>query len=726
MDIKRVKLPDGRTLAWTGESGLKVIEKDGLPFKDAERTGELVPYEDWRLPARERAKDLAGRLSIGEIAGLMLFSKHQAVPSRSGMPFRSLYGGKPFEEAGVEGSALSDEQKYIVHEQGIRHILLSMVQDARTSAQWSNNLQQLAEGCMHSIPVNISSDPRNGAKKSRAEFKSTHRGISKWPEGLGFAAVHDKSVVRRFAEEASKEYRAMGITTALGPQIDLCTEPRWFRGVDTLGEKSDEVVQLVREYCDGMQTTEGSEDGWGKDSVNTMVKHWPGGGTGEGGRDAHYPFGKFNVYPAGNSAEHLLPFTEGAFKLNGKTGCASAVMPYYSISVGYPGKNNDTEGNSYSEFIISELLRKKYAFEGVVCTDWGITQDPFPNIDSFSSRCYGVEHMTQAERCLKAIMNGVNQFGGDNDPAPVLEAYRIGCERYGEDVILEKFRDSAEKLLLNIFRCGLFEDPYLDPDESERLVGCEKFVNDGMEAQKRSVVLLKNADRALPLKKGLKIYVPVRHIGPTQAFFRGELPPYDEDPIPTELLERYGTRVSSPEEADVAIVFASSPMTDPYSSKDAENGGNGYMPISLQYRPYTAVSAREKSLAGGDFREKNADRSYRGKTTRAANESDLDNILETKKRMGDKPVIVCETLDTPMIPAEFEKQCDALIVEFGVSLEAELAVLFGEFAPQGKLPVQMPKDMATVEAHCEDKPFDMVCYTDSEGNTYDYGFGLTY
>lgn len=69
----------------------------------------------------------------------------------------------------------------------------------------------------------------------------------------------------------------------LGPQIDLCTEPRWMRFVDTLGENLEMTKKMVKAYCDGMQTTKNSENGWGYDSVNTMVKHWPGGGTGEAG-----------------------------------------------------------------------------------------------------------------------------------------------------------------------------------------------------------------------------------------------------------------------------------------------------------------------------------------------------------------------------------------------------------------------------------------------------------
>ena len=115
-----------------------------------------------------------------------------------------------------------------------------------------------------------------------------------------------------------------------------------------------------------MQTTEGEADGWGKDSVNTMVKHWPGGGTGEAGRDAHYAFGQFAVYPTGNFEEHLKPFTEAAFHLDGPTDCASAVMPYYTVSYGVDKKNGKNVGNSYSEYLIKDLLRGKYEFKGIV------------------------------------------------------------------------------------------------------------------------------------------------------------------------------------------------------------------------------------------------------------------------------------------------------------------------------------------------------------------------
>lgn len=721
--IRFLSQPGGRDLSWSEESGVTLLERDGLFFKDLARAGELLPYEDWRLDDWTRAKDLASRLSLEEIAGLMLYSPHQSVPGNR-MPFVGTYQGKSFEESGCEAHALSDQQKEFLRREHIRHVLVTGVKDAATAARWSNELQKMAESLPFGIPVNLSTDPRNGARNdSSVEFRTSGEDVSKWPEGVGFAACFDPEVVRQFAEDASREYRALGICTALGPQIDLCTEPRWMRFIDTLGMDTEASKKMVKAYCDGMQTTKAT-GGWGKESVNTMVKHWPGGGTGEGGRDAHYAFGQYAVYPGNNAAEHRKPFTEAAFQLEGGTGAAAAVMPYYTVSWNYDTRYGENVGNSYSRYIIKDLLREKYGYQGVVCTDWGITADPNPTIEGFGSRCYHMEDKTEAERHLTAIMNGVDQFGGNSAIAPILEAYEIGCREYGAEAMRQRMELSAARLLKNIFQCGLFEDPYLNPEESARIVGCAEFVRHGMEAQHKSVVLLKNRNRCLPLKKGLKLYIPRRHIRESLGFMRWKQPARDIDPVTEPLISRYGTRVETPEEADAAIVFVESPSCNCYSVEDVAAGGNGYLPITLQYRPYTAQDARPVSIAGGDFRENFTNRSYRGKSNTAYNEQDLDNILDTRRKMGTKPVIVCASIRNPMVMGEFEAQADGIVAEFGVSTQAVLDIVFGDYAPTGRLPMQLPKDMATVERHREDVAFDLEPYEDECGNRYDYGFGL--
>lgn len=724
----RVENENGPVLGLSADSGVEVLEVDGLYFKDLAKTGELLPYEDWRLSADERAKDLAARLTVEQIAGLMLYSPHQAVPASPFPPFPGTYdGGKTLEESGEVPWALTDQQKQFLTHDNIRHVLATRFQDAATAARWNNEMQALAESLPLGVPVNTSSDPRHSAESAVAEYKDGGSDVSKWPQGLGISATFSPELCKQFAEIAAKEYRALGIATALSPQIDLATEPRWMRWGDTFGEHTRLAADMARAYCDGMQTTEGAPDGWGKDSVNAMAKHWPGGGACEGGRDAHYAWGKYAVYPGNNFAEHQKPFLEGAFKLDGPTKCASAVMPYYSVSWGQDPEHGENVGNSYSEYMIKDLLRGKYGYDGVVCTDWGITGDHGEGVEGFNSRCWGVEDMTEAERHLRIIMNGVDQFGGNDQAGPVLEAYRLGCEKYGEDVMRARFEESAVRLLRNSFRCGLFEDPYLDPAESTAIVGNREFTQAGYEAQLKSIVLLKNKNALLPLNRaGMKVYVPKRHMDAKPMFFRTLEPARDYESVPREVLEQYFTVVDTPEEADVGLVFIDTPVTNPYSVEDREAGGNGYLPVSLQYRPYTAEHAREHSIAGGDPYEDFTDRSYKGKTVKAANESDLDNVLDTKARMGGKPVVVVAQLSNPIVPAEFEAAADGILAHFGVQPQAVLDILTGKAEPSALLPCQMPKDMDTVEAQCEDVAFDMEPYTDECGNVYDFGFGLNW
>ena len=220
------------------------------------------------------------------------------------------------------------------------------------------------------------------------------------------------------------------------------------------------------------------------------------------------------------------------------------------------------------------------------------------------------------------------------------------------------------------------------------------------------------------------MYIPVRHIEARKNFFRGVTPAQEVDPVENSLLARYYDRVDTPGEADFCLCWVESPLSDGYDAADREMGGNGYRPISLQYRPYTAVHARKESLMHGDFREEGLSRSYWGKTGYAANESDLDLVIETKKRAGEKPVIVCLRMHNPTVMAEMEPYADAILVDFGVQQQAVLDMLSGKAVPTGHLPVQMPRDMETVERHCEDMPLDMEPYVDEMGNRYDFGFGL--
>jgi beta-glucosidase len=725
-----VKNAGGQTLGYSPNSSIKILTINGLSFKDLNKNGKLDKYEDWRLDYDVRAKDLAKQMSVEQIAGLMLYSRHQSLPARATGYISGTYGGKPFQESGAKAEDLSDQQKEFLAKDNLRHVLLTTVKSPEVAATWNNNIQSFCEGIGLGIPANNSSDPRHGTV-STMEYNAGAGGlISMWPTTLGMAATFDPALTEKFGQIAAVEYRALGIATALSPQVDIATEPRWSRFSGTFGENPYLSAAMAQAYCDGFQTSQGDKevkDGWGFGSVNAMVKHWPGGGSGEAGRDAHFGFGKFAVYPAGKFATHFIPFTEGAFKLKGKTKMASAVMPYYTISWNQDTKNKENVGNSYNKFIITDLLRKKYKFDGVACTDWGITGDK-TQMDNFTGgKPHGVETLSLAARHYKILMAGVDQFGGNNAAGPIIEAYAMGVKEHGEKWMRARMEQSAVRLLKNIFRVGLFENPYLDTEATKATVGKPEFMTAGFEAQLKSIVLLKNKNKALPMKTGQMVYIP-KKTTPASRNFLGEMTaPKIDYPININIVKKYFTITDNPDSADFALVCINNPNTGSgYDSTDVRKGGNGYVPISLQYGEYTANEARETSMAGGDPMEKFTSRGYKGKTVKATNLTDLGMVTDTYQKMKGKPVIVSISVDNPMVFNEFEQKSSAIMVNFRVQDQAILDILTGKTEPSGLLPMQMPADMSTVEKQAEDAHQDMKCHTDTEGSVYDFGFGLNW
>ena len=743
---------NGPELGYSPASGVELLIINNKAFKDLNHNGKLDPYEDWRLAPEERAKDLASQMELEEIAGLMLYSNHQAIDS----------------------AGLTAQQKRFMEEDCLRHILVTTVKSPEIAARWNNNAQAFAESQRLGIPANNSSDPRHSADNN-AEFNAGGGGdISMWPNELGMGATFDTNIMHRFGEIASTEYRALGFATSLSPQIDIATDPRWMRFNGTYGEDPQLVRDMAIAYCDAFQTSDKAHSlygAWGTNSVNAMVKHWPGGGPGESGRDAHYGRGKYAVYPNNNIELQKIPFVDGAFKLKGGTGMASAVMPYYTIAY---GQSSAEVANNFNHDIISQQLRDDVGYDGVVCTDWGVTADEIhPGIHS--GKPWGVEQMSVEERHYTALAAGVDQFGGNNDKKPVLAAFKMMQERIGEEKTLERIRKSAERLLLNIFRTGLFENPYLDPATTVKTVGNPEFMAAGYEAQLKSIVMLKNYNNALPVKESSKVkaYIPERLVAGRAQFFGGATTDQIVSPVKAELASKYFEQVSNAQEADIAIVFIDSPasgwgykasetLTDPAmkakaiealnkaynqnftldtpigqilaeddiyfqpKGKKVAEPKNGYYPISLQYSDYIAEFAREKSLAGGDPFETIANRSYKGKGVRTINKSDMELVQRTRKEMGERPVVVVVNCTNPMVMSEIEPYCDAILLTFGIQNQAILDIITGKAEPYALLPFQMPANMKTVEEQAEDTPRDMECYVDACGNVYDFAFGLNW
>jgi beta-glucosidase len=264
-------------------------------------------------------------------------------------------------------------------------------------------------------------------------------------------------------------------------------------------------------------------------------------------------------------------------------------------------------------------------------------------------------------------------------------------------------------------------------EKTKVTAGNADFMKKGYEAQLKSVVMLKNRNKVLPIEKQKTVYMPKRKSGGTASPFGPPRPVTIDYPLSIDIVSKYFKVTDNPAEADFALVVIRSPETGSgYDAADVKKGGNGYIPISLQFKPYRAVDGREQSIAGGDPLEKFTNRSYRNKSVTASNSEDLDMILNARKVMKDKPVIVSIEMSKPMVFSEFEKSADAIVATFEIQTQALLDILSGTAEPSGLLPLQMPANMKTVELQAEDVPFDMDCHVDSEGNAYDFGFGLNW
>jgi beta-glucosidase len=625
----------------------KIIEQKGLRFRDLNGNGVLDPYEDWRRTPADRAKDLVGRMTLEEKAGMMMHGTARSAGSGGGVGFGTGY------DTAATGKLIRDV--------GVNSFITRLGGDPRTLAAGNNQLQEIAEKTRLGIPLTISSDPRNHFQYTIGTSSQTGR-FSQWPETLGLAATRDAALVRRFGDIARQEYRAVGIEETLSPQADLATEPRWSRINGTFGEDVDLTRALVKAYVEGFQHGASGVDSAG---VVAVVKHWVGYGAQKNGLDSHSSYGQLADFSSGNLDLHVQPFL-GAFAAH-----VAAVMPTYSILEGSGAKVNgqplEQVGAGYNHQLLTDLLRKRYGFDGVILTDWAITNDclevcrngsPAGERPTFAGlgMPWGVENLPQVDRFAKAVNAGVDQFGGTEEAQNLVQGVRSG------KITESRLNESAYRIALQKFGQGLFENPYVDTAAAARIVGNAQFQNEATAAQRRSLVLLENKNDILPLvARGKRV------------FLHG---------VDSATAVRYGFTVAPDlAHADIAIV-----RTD--------------APFQTLHPTY---------VFGSRFHE--GDLGFR------AGDKEFEEI---RRITAVVPTIVTVYLDRPAILTELKDRARALVGNFGVSDAALLDVLTGVAQPEGRLPFELPSSMQEVEAQKSSVPHDTA------HPLYRIGFGRTY
>jgi beta-glucosidase len=482
---------------------MKSKTQAGIEYRDLNKNGRMDPYEDSSRPVEERVNDLLSQMTLEEKAG-MLFINGAAVNM----------DGSIEDKPGAPGFARAAVTQIV--EQKMNQFNLWQIPSAPVVATWHNHLQHFAEQTRLGIPITMASDPRNHFSNNIFSMRATD--FSQWCETLGFAAIGDAELVKQFADIVRREYLAVGIRMALHPQIDLATEPRWARISGAFGEDAHLTALLTQAYIEGFQGA-----ALGPHSVACMTKHFPGGGPQKDGLDPHFEFQKGQIYPGKNFDYHLIPF-EAAFAAK-----TAAIMPYYGVPI---DQTNENVAMSFNKMIITGLLREKYQYDGVVCTDWGLITDAQMPDTVWPARAWGVEHLTRTERVQKVLEAGVDQFGGESCPELVVELVKTG------QLSEARLDHSVRRLLRLKFQLGLFDNPLVDEAQVSQVMGRPDSMAAGVVSQKRAMTLLKNDGHILPLQGKPKVYVKN---------------------IDVSVAARYAEVVATPEEADIAILRLETP-----------------------------------------------------------------------------------------------------------------------------------------------------------------------
>ena len=599
---------------------VKTLDIDGMSFRDLNKNNELDQYEDYRINNAQRVEDLISQMTLEEKVGTLF---HPPVTINPDWMFRlySLF---------VDGGKLTESE---IINQHINHFNLYGNPKPERLAKRLNNLQKIASRSRLGIPVTISSDPIHEVPNGGGVASFSLDGFSKWPSQLGLAASQDPSLVKQFAEIAREEYLAVGIRTALHPMADLATEPRWARNFGTFGSDNVLSSKLTMAYMDGFQgETIDSQ------SVMTMVKHFPGGGPQENGLDPHLFSGRNQIYPGNMFDYHVKPFIDA---INNNL---AVIMPYYGITVNQTSEN---VAIGFNKDLLTTLLRNELGYKGVICSDWGI----------INGRHWGVGDLSIEERYIKAIDAGIDQFGGEKDTEVVIELVKKGL------IPLSRIDASVKRILKNKFDLGLFDNPYVEVDRVKSRVNTERNIKLGKEAQKQSMVLLKN-DSTLPLEKNINIFV---------------------DGFNAKSIV-HGNVVSDIKDADVIVSYVHTVF-------------NGNQPSGIDRLVDNVLSSIFP----------NQDLNF------------SPEILEKLEEFSSiKPLIVIVDLNRPAILDSINQMSSALVGTFGVDESVIFETLFGESKPTGKLPFEIPSSMKEVNEQLEDVPDDTM------NPTFKFGFGLTY
>ena len=640
----------------------------------------LPPYKNPSLSTASRVKDLLSRMTLEEKAAQMMCvwqKKSETLVDADGN-----FALRKAKAAFKKGHGLGQVGRPSDAGKG---------KNAREMAELTNAIQKFfIENSQLGIPVMFHEECLHGQAAV---------GGTSFPQPIGLGATFNPGLVESLYAMTAEEARIRGTHQALTPVVDVARDPRWGRVEETFGEDPHLVTQLGIASVRGFQGDASFKD---KKRIIATLKHFAAHGQPESG---------INCAPTNVSLRLLRETFLHPFKDAIQKSGAISVMASYNEIDGVP--------SHASEWLLRDVLRKEWGFKGFVVSDYYAIWELGYRPDTHG-------HFVAADKkesCALAVRAGVNiEF-----PEP--DCYLHLVELVHEGVLKESQLDNlVAPMLFWKFKMGLFDDPYVNPDEAGRIVGCEKNRKLALQAARETITLLKNANDLVPLNPSKIKSIAV--IGPNAD--RELLGGYSGRPkFYTSLLEgirsKVGDRVQVPYCEGCKITVGGSWNQDLVTPSHPEEDRK-----QIQEAVKVAQQADVVVLAIGGNEQTSREAwslKHMGDRTRL-DLIGLQRELVMAMLSTGKPIIVFLFNGSPLsiqylhdnIPVIFE--CWYLGQEAG---HAVADVLFGDFNPGGKLPITVPRSVGHLPAFYNYKPSARRGYLfDDISPLYPFGFGLSY
>lgn len=643
---------------------------------------QKLPYKDASLTPEERTMDLLKRMTIEEKIGQLLcpmgWSMYDKQDDKVNVShnYRNLLDKHKIGMLWATFRADPWTKKTI--ENGL---------NPEKAAQAANELQRYAiENTRLGIPVFLAEEAPHGHMAI---------GTTVFPTGIGQAATFNRDLMRRMGEIIGKEVRLQGAHIGYGPVLDLARDARWSRVEETYGEDPCLASKMGAAVLEGM--------GGGKlsnpYSVISTLKHFIAYGVPESGQN-----GNRSVIGTRDLYENFLP----PFKAAIDAGALSVMTSYNSMN-GIPSTMNKQ--------MLRDVLRDEWKFKGFTVSD-------LFSIEGIKDSHFVAE--TKQKAAMYAMEAGTNVDLGGEAYVELVDAVRKG--RIKEDIV-----DEAVANVLKLkFEMGLFEHPYVDPEEAKKVVGSKEHTIVARQMAQQSIVLLENKKQILPLrKKNIKVEV----IGPNADNIYNMLGDYTAPQINervTTVLEgirqkvgsenvfyakgcairdtfhsAIGEAVKAAAEADVAVVVV---------------GGSSARDFKTSYKETGAAIASEEFLSDMECGE--------GYDRLSLDLLGKQEELLKAVKATDKPIIVVYIQGRPLNMNWVAMEADALLTAWYPGQEGGNAiadVLFGDYNPSGRLPISIPRHVGQIPCYYNKRNPKEHNYVEAQNSPlYAFGYGKSY